>query len=80
MFSPEDLFDLKQTDHQSIFEGCQYSWEALSKIKDYIQKNLKPGLKNRCVGTAYVGEQVSIGEGTVLEDGVMIKGPAIILA
>jgi NDP-sugar pyrophosphorylase family protein len=35
-------------------------------------------LRNRCEGTAYVGAQVSIGEGTVLEDGVMIVGPAII--
>lgn len=78
MFKPADLFDLTQTEHAAIFDGCQYAWEALKKIPAYIQANLRPGLHNRCEGVAYIGERVSIGEGTVIEDGVMIKGPAII--
>jgi NDP-sugar pyrophosphorylase family protein len=78
MFKPADLFDLSQTEHAAIFEGCEFAWEALKKIKPYILTNLKPGLRNRCEGVAFIGEQVFIGEGTVIEDGVMIKGPAII--
>src|SRR5947208_5144327 len=78
MFKPAELFDLSQTEHSSIFEGCECAWEALKKIQTYLKANLRPGLKNRCEGVAYVGEQVFIGEGTVVEDGVMIKGPAII--
>jgi NDP-sugar pyrophosphorylase family protein len=78
MFKPADLFDLSQTEHAAIFEGCDYAWEALKKIKAYIEANLQPGLHNRCEGVAYVGERVFIGEGTVVEDGAMIKGPAII--
>lgn len=78
MFKPTDLFDLSQTAHAAIFDGCDYAWEALKKIQLYIEANLKPGLHNRCEGVAFIGERVSIGEGTVLEDGVMIKGPAII--
>jgi UDP-N-acetylglucosamine diphosphorylase / glucose-1-phosphate thymidylyltransferase / UDP-N-acetylgalactosamine diphosphorylase / glucosamine-1-phosphate N-acetyltransferase / galactosamine-1-phosphate N-acetyltransferase len=78
MFKPTDLFDLSQTEHAALFEGCEYGWEVLKKIKDYIKANLKPGLHNRCIGEAYVGDDVYIGPGTVVEDGVMIKGPAII--
>jgi NDP-sugar pyrophosphorylase family protein len=78
MFRPADLFDLSQTEHASLFEGCEYAWEALKKIAPYIHANLKPKLRNRCEGVAYIGEQVFIGEGTVVEDGAMIKGPAII--
>jgi NDP-sugar pyrophosphorylase family protein len=78
MFKPADLFDLSQTEHAAIFDGCQHAWEALGRIKDYIEANVKPGLKNRCDGVAYIGDKVSIGEGSVVEDGVMIKGPAII--
>jgi len=37
----------------------------------------RPELHNRCKGTAYIGERVSIGEGTVLEDGVMIVREAL---
>lgn len=78
MFKPADLFDLKQTDHAAIFDGCELAWEALSKIKAYIAVNIRPALKNHCAGVAFIGKDVFIGEGTEVEDGVMIKGPAII--
>src|SRR5579859_5498973 len=78
MFSPADLFDLNQTEHAALFEGCRYAWEVLPNIQAYLKDRLVPGLRNRCEGDAYIGKQVFIGEGTVVEDGVMIKGPAII--
>jgi UDP-N-acetylglucosamine diphosphorylase / glucose-1-phosphate thymidylyltransferase / UDP-N-acetylgalactosamine diphosphorylase / glucosamine-1-phosphate N-acetyltransferase / galactosamine-1-phosphate N-acetyltransferase len=78
MLKPADLFDLKQTDHAALFEESAAAWDALKKLKAYLEANVRPGLRNRCEGVAYVGDAVSIGEGTVLEDGVMIKGPAII--
>ena len=78
MFKPADLFDLGQTEHAALFEGCEYAWDALKRIEAYLQAHLRPALHNRCDGVAYIGERVFIGEGTVVEDGVMIKGPAII--
>src|SRR5208337_2093393 len=78
MFTAADLFDLGQTGHAALFDGCQFAWEALKKIESYIAANLKPELRNQCEGRAFIGEKVFIGEGTVVEDGVMIKGPAII--
>ncbi len=78
MFNAADLFDLSQTEHAGIFDGCDYAWDALKKIQAYLEANLRPGLHNRCEGVAFVGERVFIGEGTLVEDGAMIKGPAII--
>jgi NDP-sugar pyrophosphorylase family protein len=78
MFKPADLFDLTQTEHAALFDGVEFAWEALKKIKPYLEANLKPELRNTCEGAAFIGDQVFIGEGTVVEDGVMIKGPAII--
>jgi NDP-sugar pyrophosphorylase family protein len=78
MFKPADLFDLTQTAHAALFDGCNYAWEALAKLKAYVEANCHPGLQNRCEGVAFIGESVFIGEGTVVEDGAMIKGPAII--
>jgi len=78
MFKPSDLFDLSQTEHVEIFDGCEYAWEALKKIQGYLQTHLRPGLLNYCHGVAFIGEHVFIGEGTLVEDGAMIKGPAII--
>jgi UDP-N-acetylglucosamine diphosphorylase / glucose-1-phosphate thymidylyltransferase / UDP-N-acetylgalactosamine diphosphorylase / glucosamine-1-phosphate N-acetyltransferase / galactosamine-1-phosphate N-acetyltransferase len=78
MFKPTDLFDLGQTEHAAIFDGCEYAWEVLKKIKLYVGAHMCPELKNVVEGRAFIGEKVFIGKGTVLEDGVMIKGPAII--
>src|SRR3954468_7030709 len=78
MFKPEDLFDLSQSEHASIFDNCQYAWEALKKIRPYIERHVRAGHHHTSVGESFIGPNVFIGEGTVLEAGVMIKGPAII--
>ena len=78
MFKATDLFDLKQTEHAVLFEGCTQAWEVLRKLADYIRENVRPVLYNRCEGGAFIGRDVFIGKGSVVEDGVMIKGPAII--
>ena len=44
MFKPADLFDLNQTEHAAIFDGCEFAWEALAKIKGYLAANLRPAL------------------------------------
>jgi UDP-N-acetylglucosamine diphosphorylase / glucose-1-phosphate thymidylyltransferase / UDP-N-acetylgalactosamine diphosphorylase / glucosamine-1-phosphate N-acetyltransferase / galactosamine-1-phosphate N-acetyltransferase len=78
MFKATDLFDLAQTEHAALFDGCEFAWDALKKLKAYVEAHARPALHNRCEGVAWIGEQVFIGEGTKVEDGVMIKGPAII--
>lgn len=78
MFKPADLFDLDQTEHAAIFRDCKNAWDALKILKNYISTNLRRELHNRCEGKAFIGDDVFIGEGTLVEDGAMIKGPAII--
>ena len=78
MFKPGDLFDLGQTAHAALFEGCEHAWDALKRLKAYIDSLVQtpPGQARRA--RVLIGDLVLIGEGTVIEDGVMIKGPAII--
>jgi NDP-sugar pyrophosphorylase family protein len=78
MLRPVDLFDLGQTEHASLFDGCEHAWDALKKIAAYLEAHLQPACHHRSVGRSYIGERVFIGEGTVVEEGAMIKGPAII--
>ncbi len=78
MLRPEDLFDLSQTEHAALFEGCEFAWDALKKIKGYLETHLRPGRHHRELGPSFIGDLVFIGEGTVVEAGAMIKGPAII--
>ena len=75
----DDLFDLSQTTHGTLFEGVQYPWDALNRLAGYLTQNLKPGTAGAEVhAAAHVGPQVFIGAGTIVEPGAMIIGPAII--
>jgi NDP-sugar pyrophosphorylase family protein len=78
MFEASELFDLSQTQHAAIFEGCRFAWDALPKIAPFLAQHLPPGQHHRSEGSVLVGDRVFIGPGTLLEDGVMIKGPAFI--
>lgn len=78
MFKPGDLFDLSQTAHAELFAGCEHAWEALKKLKAYLETHVQPALPRPDNPRVHIGKNVFIGEGTVIEDGVMIKGPAII--
>lgn len=76
-FSVVELFDLTQTEHAAIFDGCEFAWAALKKIEPYLAKVAKQNPPLRFPG-ASIGERVIIGAGTIVEPGAMIKGPAII--
>ncbi len=76
MFKPADLFDLTQTAHTALFDGCEYAWDALKRLRAYLQATLRPARLGHCAPGARVGPDVFIGEGTVVEDGATIKGPA----
>ena len=78
MLKPADLFDLSQTEHAALFDGCEHAWDALKKLKPYIDSRVRAANHGRIEGHAHIGPLVFIGEGTLIEDGVMIKGPAII--
>ena len=77
MFKAADLFDLTQTAHAALFDGCEFAWEALAKIEAVLAAVPKQNPPKRFPG-ATIGDRVIIGEGTVVEPGAMIKGPAII--
>src|ERR1700722_13851796 len=78
MFKPGDLFDLSQTAHAALCDGCPHRWDAFKKLKAYIEAATATAKYQNKNPRVTIGERVIIGEGTVIEDGVMIKGPAII--
>ncbi|MFO1458808.1 MAG: UDP-N-acetylglucosamine diphosphorylase [Verrucomicrobiota bacterium] len=78
MYEISGLFDLAQTEHGQLFEGCRYPWEVLAKLGEYCRTQVRPTTAHRSTPGVHIGDQVQIGEGTILEPGVMIVGPAII--
>jgi len=74
-FKTVKFFDLSTFAYRDIFDDINYVWEALPKIKEYIVGQFKSGqLKANYKGK----DNVYVGEGTIIQEGVTIVGPAII--
>lgn len=80
ILTPNQFFTLDEYAHAPLFEGCQYPWQALEHLKNYLS-SLKLGFIEVDVPpSAYLvhSELISIGMGTVIEPGAYIEGPCII--
>ena len=61
-----------------LFVDVDNFWEVLPGLSAFIKKKVTPKMEGIKVGDVYIDNDVSIGKGTVVEHGTMIKGPAII--
>ena len=87
MIFPEELFDFDTTscgesfEHQGLFEGIGYVWEALARLASYIETYLEKSLHQHNANImpgAIVGPHVVLGADVTVEPHVYIKGPALI--
>ena len=74
-FAPSEFLDLSHTAHRSLFDKVSNVWEALPLISSYLQFRLQPAIRGRQIGRPFISNAVYIGEGTVIEQGAMVKGP-----
>jgi NDP-sugar pyrophosphorylase family protein len=79
-FSPSRFFDLTSFAHASLFEGCEFVWEALERIPGYLDHALSGDAVSAIAPGAYLErpEAIIIGEGTVIEPGAFIRGPCVL--
>jgi NDP-sugar pyrophosphorylase family protein len=84
MFRPEDFFNLADFAHsEPLFQGTKYVWEALNseRLQTYLDKFLEAnsGIYGKVMSGVTIEDEalVYIGEGTIVESGVYIKGPAV---
>ena len=70
-----NLYDLNQTIAKEIFNGCEYPWEVLPKIKDFIIE-LGKSLPNDEYDK--IGENIWIAKSAKVAPTAYIGGPAII--
>ncbi len=57
-----------------LFNYCEYPWELLLQIKDYIYKLFE----NKPQGYTFLKENVLIGENVKIYSGATIEGPSVI--
>ncbi|MEM1058417.1 MAG: UDP-N-acetylglucosamine diphosphorylase [Verrucomicrobiota bacterium] len=79
-WEPSQFLDSGETEHWALFRDLPHVWDALPRIKDYLKENLRPGMHGQYLGSPeqvfLESDHVFIGEGTVVEPGAVIKGPA----
>lgn len=72
MLRAEDFFDLKDNPFASLFEDCEYVWDALKQIKAYIEENLEGNVAVARRGEACLQKTLVLYEGEVLDGGFKI--------
>lgn len=79
-FAPNQFFDLSGFAHAALFEGCEYVWQALDRIKEYLRVYPLGKIESEEQKFAYLVNpgEIRIGKGTIIEPGAYIKGPCII--
>jgi UDP-N-acetylglucosamine diphosphorylase / glucose-1-phosphate thymidylyltransferase / UDP-N-acetylgalactosamine diphosphorylase / glucosamine-1-phosphate N-acetyltransferase / galactosamine-1-phosphate N-acetyltransferase len=75
-FPAADFLDLSHTDHASLFRDSVPVWEALKQIGEYLHQHLEPKMNGTVLGHPFIGDHVTIGSGTSIENGATIIGPA----
>ena len=70
-----NLYDLNQTIAKEVFTGCEYPWEVLPKIKDFII-NLGESLNKEDYDK--IGENIWVAKNAKIAPTAYINGPAII--
>jgi len=85
MLRPQDFFDLEGFEYRGLFDGCAYVWQALGRVGRFALEHIMgtdsdSSNKGTVMEGAYIDDvdAVVIGEGTVIESGAFVQGPAII--
>lgn len=87
----KDLYECKTSYLVDLFDSCEYPWEMLPKLKDYIKELIKSGIEGyekisegvlvgknvKIAPTATIEAPAIIGEGTEIRPGAFIRGSVI---
>lgn len=74
-FFKESFFDLTGCCFPEIFDGAEFVWEVLPKIAIYIKLQFQKGI---LIANYKDKRDIFIGKGTIIQEGAVILGPAII--
>lgn len=74
------FFDFSHFEHNTLFHNDPFPWLVLQKLATYLKEQPLGIIKGIISPAAYLinPEQISIGEGSVVEPGAYIQGPCII--
>ncbi len=79
MVGSDPFFSLDDFEHKGLWKKGEAVWSALSHLTEYLKAH-QGAIEIEIPTGVYLihPEKISIGEGTIIEPGVMIHGPCII--
>ncbi len=96
MFAPQDFFELKSYEHQTLFKADQHVWTALDRLPDYLDSFFKKPWpladisgqieKNLVIHNGNIRDDLDVrptgpkGSIQVYETGNILEGAAVIMA
>jgi NDP-sugar pyrophosphorylase family protein len=79
LYNPQAFFDLDNALAEDFFKDIKYVWDAVAALPVFIEKTLNPEIKGEVEEGAWLEPGlVSLGEGSRVERGSIIRGPTII--
>ena len=74
------FFDISQFAHARLFQDDLYPWLVLQQLEDYLKAQPLGIIAGVISQNAYLVniDQISIGEGSIVEPGAYVQGPCII--
>ncbi|MGE5549964.1 MAG: hypothetical protein ACM3ZC_05460 [Bacteroidota bacterium] len=78
MLQARDYFDLDGTGLEELFRDLRYVWEALNRLETWLGQAPAASIEGEIMPGAWVGPDVSIGRGTIVEPGAYVQGPTVI--
>jgi NDP-sugar pyrophosphorylase family protein len=79
-FDVKNFFSLEQFAHCDLWKEQKNVWGALHCLQEYLQSQTSFEKKIQVPTSVFLerADQIALGEGTILEPGVLIQGPCII--
>ncbi len=74
LIKTNELINTQNEYIKPFLENCEYPWEALPKIKEYIKELIRSGMQ----GYTLINENVLVGENVKIYPTAVIEGSAII--
>jgi NDP-sugar pyrophosphorylase family protein len=78
MFRPEDLLDLSQFQFPELFDGCEFAWDALRKIADFVKEGKVVGKGTVIEEGATIKGPAIIGRDCEIRANAYIRGNVIV--
>jgi len=69
MFNAQDFFDLSRSPFKSLFDGTEYVWDALKKLRQYIEDIIRPNVSDLRKGGAVTDKTMVLYNDEVIETG-----------